>query len=429
MSLEAERAVLGCLMVYGSQAAEVLNKLDNDCFYYGSNKQIFIAIDYLMNNGKPCDAIYINKHDSDLEMWLLVETAEFSGTIKEALSYCEALTDDSTKRKLSALAYSINEQLVNTAPADVINFIQQQAIALTESKGTGIVPINVSMKSYIEHVKNRFESGTMSGLSSGYSKFDDAGNGFQQEEIYVLSGTPGSGKTTLAMKFAMEVAKTKPVYFLSMEMGERQLAQRMTSSLGMVHMSKLTSGKLGAEDWTGMTNGVLKAKQLNDNLMIDYSPSASTSYIRMKANEIKMKHGDLGLIVVDYFGLLDQPKGSTFYESSIQNAIALNRMKKELGCSILVLAQLNKDTLKSGKRPGQGDLDWGGQLSKDADGIFFLYRNDQMKEDGVVQFYSDKTRSMEAFNFFFDNNLAFNRLEQREHEYREPESNNKGFGY
>ena len=86
---------------------------------------------------------------------------------------------------------------------------------------------------------------------------------------------------------------------------------------------------------------------------------------------------------------------------------------------------MNKDAIKSGKRPGQGDLDWGGQLAKDADGIFFLYRNEQMENDGVVQFYSDKTRSMQPINMHFDNHLGYNRLMEREHPYSEPE-NQKG---
>ena len=426
-SVEAERSVLGCLMTKGQKAAELLNNLDDSSFYFGWHKEIFSAVNVAMSTGLSTDAIAVNEKTSiEIEIGYLLELQEDHTDVQTALSYATILNDHKLSRELDTLALSITQQLEEKAdPNQIINFIQDKLIGLTQNTSDQIVPIKESMKRYVEDLQTRFDSKEMSGVPTGISKFDQVSNGLQKEELIILSGTPGSGKTTLAFKIMMAASQKKPVYFASQEMAEGQLMQRMTSNLGSVPMSRLTSGQLITEDWPGLAVAVNKAKVYNDNLIIDYSASVSTNYLRMKGNEIRLKHGDLGLMVIDYFGLMEQPKGQTLYESSIFNAVALNRLKKELKCNILVLAQLNKDTLKSGKRPGIGDLDWGGQLAKDADGIFFLYTNDQMKKDNVVQFYSDKTRSMQSINMHFDNNLGYNRLEEREHEYQEPVAEGK----
>lgn len=429
-SIEAEQSVLGCILVEGFKAAELINQLTVDHFSNIEHQQIFAAIKELADNAKRIDIISVQNANKDMPMDLLINLAESLCDISAGISYADILDEGRKMRALLIVANSIYEQANEKLSSDsIIHFVQDSLLSLTSKNNNGVEKISHALKRVAKNLQERMESDEMSGTETGYQVLDKASDGLQDQTLSVLSGVPGSGKTTLAMKMAMNAAKTKPVAVFSIEMGMDQLTKRMISSLGSIDMAHIMSGNLQGDDFTNLHVAVKAGLTYDKNLIIDCSPSITPTYIRMKCNEIRMKYGDLGLVVIDYFMLIDRPNGSTQLDASTMNAIAINRLKKELDCPILLLAQMNKDTVKTGRKANQGDLDWGQQLARDADNIFFLHTNEQLIEDKVVNFYSAKTRDMNGFDYYLSNMLKFNRLDEINYVYQEPVQSNKGPTY
>lgn len=420
MSESTEGMVLGCLMLYGTEAAVVLNKCKPEYFTTEIHRRVFETIQGNMSIAKGVDVVSVNAAARLNELDYLMRLADGCSDISTTLHYIPLLKERMIAHKLRTIANSIYEQLDTETSESVLTWLQKEILDLTEHEESGIISIKDSAQKVIKDLRLRFESGEMSGVKSGISLLDYESDGLQPQELFVLSGNPGSGKTTLAMRMMLSAAKDAPVLFFSQEMNEKQLIQRMIANIGRIEMNKLKRANLENSDWASIMTAAKEVIKYNDNFIIDYSPSVTPAYIRMKANEVKMKYGGLGMICVDYVGLMDTGK-MTQLEGSTYNAKALNILKKELTTNFLVLAQLNKDVQKSGKQPVTGDLDWGQQLAKDADGVFFLYTNENMKKEQVVKFYSDKTRSMSPIMTHFNARLQFNRLEDRIEPYDEPE--------
>jgi replicative DNA helicase len=213
-----------------------------------------------------------------------------------------------------------------------------------------------------------------------------------------------------------------PTMVFSIEMGYKGLTRRLIASNGEVEISKLRKANLQGDEWDKLVNGAVKVKALSDNLIVDCSSKVSPSYIRMKCNEMIMKRGKIALVVIDYFALMEMEKSNSMAESTTSLSIQIQRLSKELGCHVMVLAQLNKDTIKKGKAPGQGDLDYGQQLARDADNIVVLFADEHMKENNAIHCYSDKGREIDPIDFYFENRLKYNQLrEMTIGEYQEPE--------
>ena len=429
-SLEAEQSVLGCILVEGFKAAELINLLTVDHFAEPDHQEVFEAIRLLADDANRIDIISVQNINKDIDINTLVNLAECLCSIEAGISYADILDDNRKLRALLIMANSIYEQANEKSDADsIIHYVQEALLSLVNKHSNTVEKVSHAIKRVSKDLEQRFESNEMSGTETGYQVLDKASDGLQKQTLSVLSGVPGSGKTTLAMKMAMNAAKTKPVAVFSIEMGMDQLTKRMISSLGSIDMARIMSGNLEGDDFSNLHVAVKAGLTYDENLIIDCSPAVTPTYIRMKCNEIRMQQGDLGLVVIDYFMLLDRPNKATQLDASTINAVAINRLKKELDCPILLLAQMNKDTVKTGRKANQGDLDWGQQLARDADNIFFLHTNEQLIEDKVVNFYSAKTRDMNGFDYHLSNMLKFNRLDEINYVYKEPEKETKRVSY
>ena len=411
-SPEGEEAVLGCLITYGSEAAELLSNLREDWFFLNTNKLLFQTIEYCLNNGVPVDHVSLDGLlKGRIGMEYITGLMENHADITTANVYAATIHDYYRGRMFNKV---LLESAQKGSIEAKIDFTMSALVAMLEDDQRGIVPIKKTAKEYLDKLQAIMETGENDQIPVGISHFKA-----RRKELSVIGGTPGTGKTTLAMRMMLETAKTMPVYYRSIEMGEDETMMRMMSNLGNIPLDKFDNADFNAEtdDWNKVTNAAIQMIKLNDNLIIDYSSSATVSDIRTKANQIKLTKGDLGLIVLDYYTLIDDG-GDDTYKSV---AMAVNQLKKDLNCHVMVLAQLNKDVLKHKKRPNKGDLDFGKQLTQDANLVCFLYTNEGMQEQGLINFYSDKCRSQRSFNIFFEDQLQYNRLANTMREYQEPE--------
>jgi replicative DNA helicase len=188
--------------------------------------------------------------------------------------------------------------------------------------------------------------------------------------------------TAFALSLASHVANraNRPVLFFSLEMGHRELAQRLLALESEVDASKLRNGRLNESDWVKLSNGL---GRLNGELWIDDDPMTTVMDIRSKARRVKMQHGELGLVVIDYMQLMSGRNGAENRQVEIAEiSRGLKVLARELKVPVLALSQLSRNLeQRADKRPILSDLRESGSIEQDADVVMFLYRDDYYHPD------------------------------------------------
>ena len=207
----------------------------------------------------------------------------------------------------------------------------------------GFQPIKDVLPTTIDRIEELHNSdGDISGVSTGYKKFDELTTGLQAGDLIIIAGRPSMGKTTLAVNIAENAAigSQKPTAIFSMEMPKEQLAFRMISSLGRVDQTHLRTGKFPDEDWSRINTAVQLMSEAP--IFIDDTPALSPTEIRARARRLKRESG-LDLIVLDYLQLM-QVQGRTENRATEISEISrsLKALAKELEVPIIALSQLNR---------------------------------------------------------------------------------------
>jgi replicative DNA helicase len=252
----------------------------------------------------------------------------------------------------------------------------------TRGRG-GFQDIKDLLTTTVEQIDYLFQSdGHITGVPTGFDKFDDMTTGLHPGELVIVAGRPSMGKTTFAMNIAENAAigHKAPVAVFSMEMPGEQLAMRMISSLGRIDQHHIRTGQLTDEDWPRITSAVHMLSEAK--MFVDDTPALSPSEIRARARRMKRKHG-LGLIVIDYLQLM-QVGGSSENRATEISEISrgLKALAKELNVPVIALSQLNRSLeQRTDKRPIMSDLRESGAIEQDADVIVFIYRDEVYNED------------------------------------------------
>lgn len=236
------------------------------------------------------------------------------------------------------------------------------------------------------HLYEKFTSEKKSSPLLGLQEVDNWMNGIGRERLIVVAGRPGTGKTAFALRTARMVAKQEfgPVAMFSMEMSEGELIDRMLADLSGVGFSRLNRNEMLDDE----RERVREASRHLDNidLFIDDTSRMDMTYISSQARQLKRKHGSLGLIVVDYLGLIErhQKHGESTSDAVGRITREAKGLARELQCSIMMLVQMNREIEKRGSRkPVLSDLRDSGNIEQDADMVMFLHRDENKSTDKI----------------------------------------------
>ena len=213
------------------------------------------------------------------------------------------------------------------------------------------------------------EDGTV--VSTGYHKLDSVlGGGMVAQGLYILAARPGVGKTTVGMKIAEHVAAKKGVLFVSLEMSREQLTARRIAERTALPIVRVLHGELDDGQRVAVTNALGELSRTH--LAMNASAGATVPDIALMARSVD----HLGLVVVDYLGLLEsENRATSIYERVTANSNALKRLARSLDVPVLCLAQLNRASeQRADKRPTMADLRDSGAIEQDADGVLLLHR-------------------------------------------------------
>ncbi len=397
-SIEAEQAVLGCLMLVANDGFDKVSDMVTESdFYQLNHRLIFRAIASLATDNLNPDVVtvsgYLDQHGllNDAGglnyVGALAEVTPSAGNIK---AYAEIVRERSVLRQLIAVANEIAESAYDSegrTSKDLLDEAETKVFAIadqTAKSAGGFHDIKSVLAGAVERINFLFESdAAITGLSTGFGELDEMTSGLQNSDLVIVAGRPSMGKTTFAMNIAENAAMegSAAVAIFSMEMPAEQLGMRMISSLGRVELQKLRTGNLKEQDWPRLTSAITLLNQ-RSNVFIDDTPALSPTDLRARSRRLAREHG-LGLIVIDYLQLMQIPGFGENRATEISEiSRSLKALAKELEVPIVALSQLNRSLeQRPDKRPVMSDLRESGAIEQDADVIMFIYRDEVYNPD------------------------------------------------
>ena len=410
-SVEAERSVLGGLMLDANAWDQVSDILIADDFYRSDNRTIFRSMETLAERNQPLDIITIGE---ELEKRNELETVggrsyvdflvESTPTAANVRAYAEIVRERAVLRKLGSVGHEITEMAFNTQGRDsetILDLAESRVFAIGDQRTVSEGPVKVQplLSKAIERIDHLYQNkGALTGVSTGFEKIDQITSGLQKSDLIIVAGRPSMGKTSFAMNIAEHVVISNglPVLVFSMEMPADALVLRMLSSLGRIDQSKIRNGQLSDEDWPRLTSAVTL---LSDKpLLIDDSAALTPNEVRSRARRVAREYGQIGLIVIDYLQLMrisGTPENRAGEISEISRS--LKGIAKEFSCPLIAGSQLNRGLeQRPDKRPIMSDLRESGAIEQDADVIMAIYRDEVYHEDaekGVAEIIILKQRN------------------------------------
>jgi replicative DNA helicase len=409
-NLDAERSVLGGILLDNSAMHKVSELLRAEQFYREAHRTIFQAMFALHERGEPVDLVTLTEELQRKGALQEVGGAAYLAALADQVPtaanigyYAKIVRDKSVLRQVIEAATEIATRGYEEVE-EVDEFLDRSEQLILEisrkQRKKGFVPIHdvvyQSFKS-IEEAFNRKEAVT--GIPTKFGKFDLLTCGLQRSDLVIIAGRPGMGKTAFALNIARNVAVEGkiPVAIFSLEMSKEQLVTRLFSAEAGIDSMKLRTGHFPRSYWTVLTQAADVLAQAP--IFIDDSPIISVLEMRSKARQMKFQE-NIGLIVVDYLQLMSSGGRA---ESRIQEISEISRslkqLAKELDVPVVALSQLNREPEKrNDKRPVLADLRESGAIEQDADLIVFLYREECYNRDkpeckGIAEVIIGKQRN------------------------------------
>ncbi|MDR2465480.1 MAG: replicative DNA helicase [Streptococcaceae bacterium] len=404
--LEAEKAVLGSVMIDNDRLIEIREMLSAEDFYHHQNRVIFLAMESLMDDSQPIDIVTLsneldkNKSLQDAGGQLgIISIQETVPTSQNALQYAKIVSDKSALRNLlKALDNGVDLAFNGDGEAtDLIQEAVDNILRKTEIRSTsGFEKIkNVIGETLKKIEKNTETTSLVTGLATGFVDFDLATTGLHPGQLMILAARPAMGKTAFALNIAQNVGTktTDTVAIFSLEMQATDLVQRMICAEGLVDSTHLRSGNLNDQEWESIiiASGALSRA----NIYLDDTSGIKINEIRAKCRKLKQERGEIGLIVIDYLQLIE----SSTRESRQQQISEISRQLKKLAMDfetpVIALSQLSRGVeSRDDKRPELSDLRESGSIEQDADIVSFLYRDSYYRkesDEAVDEFDDDQT--------------------------------------
>jgi replicative DNA helicase len=380
-STQAERSVLGSVLLDRDAVVAVVEFLKPEHFYEDRHIKIFEAVINLYQNREPVDVITVSEKLNG-ELDYLKELVNSVPTASHAATYGHLVKDNYTKRTLISLSGSLMEmgfdessdvkQMLDSAESRVFSLSQQHLSQV-------FIPVKDILAESFDRLDELHKTaGSLRGVATGFTDLDDTLAGMQDSNLLILAARPGVGKTALALNICRNVAfgQKFPVGLFSLEMSKEELMDRLLVTQADIDAWKLKTGHLEEDEFTKLSDAM--GELYDTPLYIDDTPGMSILEMRTKARRLQAEHG-LKLIVVDYLQLA---RPSRNMDNRVQEVSeisqGLKNLARELRIPVLALSQLSRQVEQRGvKKPQLADLRESGAIEQDADVVMFLWREDE----------------------------------------------------
>ena len=386
-SIEAERSVLGALLLNDEHVSKVAEILTAEDFYSPAHKLIYQAILDILQRFKRLDLVTIQdeliKRDQ-LEavggIVYLVSLQEDIPAIGLVEQHASIIKEKSVLRDLIGSAtgiinncYSQDEKSLEI----VLDEAEKTIFQISNKRSTqSFVQLDIWLKKTFQHLSDiKSHSKGITGVPSGYAKLDQMTSGFQKGDLIVLAGRPSMGKTALALCMGAAAAQRNfSVGVFSLEMAAEQLALRMLSTEAGIAHHNIRNATITSDEWVELTNAAARLAEMK--VFIDDTPMLNIMDVRTKARKLKIEH-NLQFLIIDYLQLVNtNRRHENRHQEVSEISRSLKALAKELEVPILAGSQLSRAVdSRMDKRPMLSDLRESGAIEQDADLIMFLYRD------------------------------------------------------
>ena len=414
-SLDAERSVLGAMLLSRDAIAAAIQNLDERAFYRETHRKIWRSMIGLFDRNEAVDLVTLVeelKRRKELEAiggaTYLTSLDQFVATAANVEHYCKIVNEKATLRRLIDVGTEIVGECYDQRkePAALLDRAEQAIFAISDDRlRTGFHPMRqLVLQGYSAIEEYRQRKVHVTGVPSGFYDLDEMTAGFQKSDFVVIAGRPSMGKTSFAMNIAENVAvhlkpaERQAIAVFSLEMSKESLVQRLMCALARVDIHKIRRGYASNDEYKRLQNA---AAQLHEApIYIDDTAAMSILEMRAKSRRL-VSEVPLGLIIIDYLQLVRGPESSENRQQEI-SAISrsLKALAKELHVPVIALSQLSRavETRGGTKRPVLSDLRESGAIEQDADVVLFVYRpevyeTDPANRDGKAEIIIAKQRN------------------------------------
>lgn len=406
---EAERSVLGAVMLNKDVLSEVLEEVTADDFYNESHREIFRAIWELYKDNVAVDMLTVCeelKKRKSLDMaggraYIATLTAEVPSTAN-AVEYAKIVAEKATLRQMIKTSEDITEKGYDAkmAAGEILDYAESGIFKIAQkrqkndyAKIQDVLLNNIKIIDAASQNKDKIV-----GIPTGFKDIDEKTSGLQRSDLIIVAARPAMGKTAFALNIAQQsaVKAGSSVIIFSLEMSKEQLGQRLLAMQARVEMQKLKQGDLDRKDWDRITMALDELN--NTKIVIDDTPGISIMEMRNKCRRLRAEQG-LDLVVIDYLQLMSMQGKSDNRQQEISTISRnLKLLAREMDCPVIVLSQLSRaPEQRQDHRPILSDLRESGSIEQDADIVIFLYRDDYYNENtdkpGVCEVNIAKHRS------------------------------------
>lgn len=402
-SIEAERAVLGAILLNKDAFDAVSSIVKAEDFYSDNHRVIYEALVSIVGKNQRADYVLLSeelKKSQKLEaVGGILYITNLTTDIVDAYNvedHAKIVRDKAHLRKLIHVANAVESMAYREEEEteDIVNRAEQMVLDVSgTTKGESSFS---AMRDVVYETIDRINElqrhkGILTGVSTGFKDLDNLTSGLQKSDLILVAARPSMGKTAFTLNIAQNVAmkSKKNVAFFSLEMSKTQLVARVLAAVAGINSGRIRNGQLSQEDWGKAINA------LNDlaeaPLYIDDTSGLTPQLMKKKLRRLIQEHGELGLVVVDYIQLMENG-GKKMADNRQQEVSAISRqlkiMAREFNVPLIALSQLSRGVeSRADKTPMLSDLRESGSLEQDADIVAFLnrenYQDTEDTSDGV----------------------------------------------
>ncbi len=406
-NLEAERSVLGALLLHSDAVVDV-TFLKAEDFYLPRHQLIFESIVSSYNGRHATDPIVVGEELSRCGRLQdaggheqLLDLMESVVTAAGVLYHAEIVREKAIQRKLLETCLDVARRAYDNEldAKELLDEAERQIFEISRLDKSGdAVSIADVLQSTFERIDRlREREGRLTGLGTDFYDLDDLTGGLQPGELVIVAARPSMGKTTFALNLTERTASQgNAVAFFSLEMSNQQVIQNMLCCRSQIDGSAMRKGRITDQQYKRLQEEA--ARLYETPIFVDDTPGISITQLRAKCRRLKQKH-KIAMVVVDYLQLMS---GGGRFESRQQEISAISRglksIARELSVPVIALSQLNRDVEnRDDHRPRMSDLRESGAIEQDADVIILLHRDDYYKPTeqnaGLAQIIIAKQRN------------------------------------
>lgn len=435
-SPDAERAVLGSILINNNAFYRVVGLIDTEDFFKDSHRSIFSTMRTLAEQSREIDLLTLKDELGKRMQLEQIGGAAYISSLADGIPdvanverYARIVKEKSMLRRLIVMGNSVMRAAFDAPqePTEVLNIAEQSLYKIAEgSIERGFVALDRITRKNMEAIEQLQHAGKLiTGIPTGYDRFDEFTSGFQSQDLIIIAARPSMGKTSFMMNIAEAIAipdregrprlqnqRLYSVGVFSLEMSKEQIGLRMLSSESGVSNHLIRGGMLSERNWRDLAEASTRLAKAK--IFVDDTPGIDVMELRAKARRLKMELG-LDMVMVDYLQLMAvKGKVESRNQEISQISRGLKAVAKELNLPLISLSQLSRrpEQRTGDHRPQLADLRESGSIEQDADLVAFIYRdevyNKDTEEKGIAEIIIAKQRNgpIGDFKLVFRNDIT-----------------------